>query len=239
MKIITLNTWGGRVDVPLMEFFSANKAIDIFCLQEIYHGATKPVVEDKGDRYNLFSEVKEILVEHQAFFRPLIEGYGLALFVSKDISIVEEGVVSVYEVENYSGGANHSRSLQYICFEKEKIKYIIANIHGLWNGQGKTDSEDRLEQSRRIQKFLERFVGYQKILCGDFNLTLETESISLLERGMRNLIKENSVTSTRTSFYPKSERYADYIFISSDVEVKHFEVLADEVSDHNALLLEI
>lgn len=239
MEIITLNTWGGRVKESLMDFFAKNKSIDIFCLQEIYHEATKPLVEDKGDRYNLFSEITGVLTGHEGFFRPSIEGYGLAMFVSKNILITEEGSVCVYEVENYTGGANHPRNLQYVCFEKNGEKYMVINMHGLWNGQGKTDTEDRLKQSLNVRNFMDRFDGCKKILCGDFNLRPDTESVTILEKGMRNLIKENEVTSTRTSLYTKSERYADYIFVSPDVEVSDFKVLPDEVSDHSALFLKI
>lgn len=222
-----------------MQFFAENKTVDIFCLQEIYHGATKPLVEDKGDRYNLFSEIKDILTDHEALFRPSIEGYGLAMFVSKDLAISEEGSVSIYDVENYTSGANHPRNLQYVCFENQGGKYIIVNVHGIWNGQGKTDTPDRIQQSVRIREFMEKFPDHKKIVCGDFNLTIDTESVSVLEKGMRNLIRENGVTSTRTSLYPKSEKYADYIFVSPNIEVKQFKVVPEEVSDHNALFLEV
>lgn len=55
---------------------------------------------------------------------------------------------------------------------------------------------------------------------------------------MNNLVKEYKVTSTRTSYYPKQEKFADYIFTSPDVAVKSFAVLQDEVSDHSPLLVE-
>ena len=56
---------------------------------------------------------------------------------------------------------------------------------------------------------------------------------------MRNLIKEYGITSTRTSFYEKENKFADHAFVSSDIEVVDFKVLPDEVSDHAALYLEI
>ena len=57
---------------------------------------------------------------------------------------------------------------------------------------------------------------------------------------MKNLIKENGIKFTRNSRYKdyKMLPFADYIFISKDIEVTNFEVLQDEVSDHLALLLE-
>ena len=73
---------------------------------------------------------------------------------------------------------------------------------------------------------------------GDFNLLPETQSIKKLESiGLRNLIKEYGVTSTRTAHYTKLEKYADYMFVSRDIEVADFKVLPDAVSDHSPLYL--
>ena len=55
---------------------------------------------------------------------------------------------------------------------------------------------------------------------------------------MNNLVERYGVTSTRTRFYPKEEKFADYIFTSPEIQVNHFEVLKDQVSDHAPLLLE-
>ena len=50
--------------------------------------------------------------------------------------------------------------------------------------------------------------------------------------GLRNLVKENGVTSTRTSLYSKPEKFADYAFVSPGIEVADFKILPDEMSDH-------
>ena len=55
---------------------------------------------------------------------------------------------------------------------------------------------------------------------------------------MRNLIRENNITSTRTELYEKELRMADYIFVSPEVTVKDFKVLPDVVSDHSPLYME-
>ena len=56
--------------------------------------------------------------------------------------------------------------------------------------------------------------------------------------GLRNLVAEFGVTSTRTSLYTGPGRFADYAFVSPGVEVHAFRVLPDEVSDHAPLMLE-
>jgi endonuclease/exonuclease/phosphatase family metal-dependent hydrolase len=112
----------------------------------------------------------------------------------------------------------------------------VVNLHGLWNGKGKTDCPERIEQSQKVKAFLETVSG-AKILCGDFNLLPHTQSLALLEQDMRNLVKAYRITSTRSQFYERPDRFADYVLTSPEVQVKHFCVLDENVSDHLPLLL--
>ena len=116
----------------------------------------------------------------------------------------------------------------------------ILNVHGLWTGKGKSDSEDRIKQSQNIIDFI-KTLEEETVLCGDFNLNPDTESIKMFENfGLKNLIRENNTSSTRTSLYIKDENpFADYTFVSKDVEVKSFEIMPHEVSDHSAMKLVI
>lgn len=151
------------------------------------------------------------------------------------------GDITIYENLEYDGGANHSRKALCVDVVCGGETISILNVHGLWNGKGKTDTPERIEQSRRIRNFMDSVKGRQ-IICGDFNLLPETESLSILEEGMRNLVKEYNVASTRTSLYTRAEtsgKFADYIFVSPDITILDFTVLPDEVSDHSPLYLEI
>ena len=115
---------------------------------------------------------------------------------------------------------------------------MIINFHGLWNGRGKSDSEDRLLSSDNIVNFIKQ----QKapiVFTGDFNLTPETESIKKFENiGLVNLIKTYDIKSTRTKYYVNTEPFADYTFVSPEIVVNKFSVLSDEVSDHAPLFLD-
>lgn len=240
MKLITLNVWGGHVKKPLLDFIQAHKNVDIFCFQEVYQNAERKTSSDIRDVHlNIFSEIHDLLPDHQTFFRPVLDNtYGIGAFVKKEIDVLGEGQVWIHEQADYPGhGAAHSRNLQWLeCAVNQKI-FSVMNVHGLWNGMGKTDTPARLEQSQRIRNFMDT-INTPKILCGDFNLRPDTESLSIIEAGMINHVKINKVSSTRTSFYPKEEKFADYIFTSPEIKVKHFEVMKDEVSDHAALLLD-
>ncbi len=243
MKLITLNTWGAQVREPFLDFIRKNRDIDVFCFQELYDQA-EPIL---GVRYpkahfNLFSDIKKLLPNHIGFFRPILEGvYGIGIFIKKDIEVIEEGEISVHTDTRTSKeslfSGHHGRSLQWIKLKTSNKAYSILNIHGLWNGQGKTDTPERLSQSQKIKDFLDT-IKTPKILCGDFNLRPDTESIKMLEQNMNNLIKTFGVETTRTSLYTKPEKHADYIFTSPEIKINHFEVMPDVISDHAPLLLD-
>lgn len=173
------------------------------------------------------------------FFRPQYRGiYGLATFVRKSIHVENEGEVFVFKHQGYENPiamGNHGRNIQHLTLRTDAGPITIVNFHGLWNGQGKSDSEDRILQSQKIAQFLTT-VRTPYALAGDFNLTPNTQSFRILnDICPKDFIAEYGVTSTRSSFYPKPERLADYILACEKTQASTFEVLPDEVSDHLAL----
>lgn len=250
MKLITLNIWGGHVRAPLLDFISHHLYIDIFCFQEVYHKAKdKFSTDDKEASLNIFSEISDLLPNHKPFFQPVIgsvEGnaYGISMFVHRNLTVVDEGNVTVYHNPEYPSdapgrkGPTHSRKMQWLNIQNQQQVYTIMNMHGLWNGMGKTDTPDRIAQSQKVKEFVDS-VDTPKILCGDFNLTPETISLGMLKKGMFDLIEQYSIPSTRTRHYPKlkEQPFADYILTCPKIKVHHFEVLTDEVSDHAPLFL--
>jgi endonuclease/exonuclease/phosphatase family metal-dependent hydrolase len=130
------------------------------------------------------------------------------------------------------------KNVQWVTFKDKNL--TICNFHGIWNGQGKTDTEDRINQSKNIINALKSF-DTEIVLCGDFNLLPETKSLQMIKEdlGFRDLIEEYNVTSTRTSHYTKEPKFADYVFVSKGITVKDFKVLPDEVSDHAPLYVEV
>jgi len=85
-----------------------------------------------------------------------------------------------------------------------------------------------------------------QIIGGDFNLDLNTKSVSLFEEnGYQNLIKEFCIGNTRNEVswaqYPNHEKqhFADFLFLNSDFKINYFAVPYIEISDHLPLILEI
>ncbi|MDP1707092.1 MAG: endonuclease/exonuclease/phosphatase family protein [bacterium] len=254
MRIISLNTWGGRAGKEkLLKFFKEHAdTTDIFCLQEIWadaythldgHLAGGVAIKHEQIMTHGLQEISEILPKHTAFFRPhFMDNYGLLMFVDKNISVVGEGEIFVYREKGHipeKDVGTHARNIQYVTIEAASGPITVINFHGLWNGEGKGDSDDRLEQSKKILEFTKN-LRTPFVLCGDFNLLPDTRSLQRFEEaGLRNLIKEFGITSTRTSFYTKPQKFADYAFISKGIDLKEFKVLSDEVSDHAPLLIEV
>lgn len=244
MKAISLNTWGGRAGhKELLDFFRKHKDVDIFCLQEIWEGGEHEAPRWGGNIDTaMLSNIGAVLDEHKYFFGPHHEDhYGLALFIKNNLKIIEEGEVFVFKEKEdrfEEFDANHARNIQYITIESSKGLRTIINFHGLWNGQSKDDTDERLTQSDNIARFLKN-ISHHHVLMGDFNLLPETKSLKMLEDlGMRNLIKEFGITSTRSSHYKKPIRFADYTLVSKDIKVNDFQILPDEVSDHLAMYID-
>lgn len=252
MKIISLNTWGGRAGKEkLLGFFDTHKDVDIFCLQEIWsapyehlegHAAGGLDINHSDIMVYGMQEIAALLNNHTAYFRPHhLDNYGLMMLVKKNWDVIAEGDVFVYKERGHIPLGDvgfHARNVQYVTFATPNGNRTVLNFHGLWNGAGKGDSEERLLQSEKIGQFI-KTLSNPYIMCGDFNLTPDTESIKKLENfGLRNLIKEYGITSTRTSLYSKEQKFADYTLVGDGINVNDFKVLRDEVSDHSPMYLE-
>jgi endonuclease/exonuclease/phosphatase family metal-dependent hydrolase len=251
MKLISLNTWGGRAGHELLlDFIRKHHDVDVVCLQEVWNAngeneadvlTSMGLISLENVMLDLWTHVTAILPEHRGVFFPYVgEHYGQAFFVRKDVVLAKEGALFTHREPGYIPSVAHgtASTLQYATLETPRGPRTFLNFHGLWNGKGKSDTEDRLRQSDNILTFL-KTLDHPFVLIGDFNLLPETESLKKFEQfGLRNLIAEYGFTSTRTSLYKKELRYADYAFVSDGIEVKDFQVLPDEVSDHNPLFIE-
>src|ERR1035437_6905890 len=101
MKIITLNVWGGKIHQPLLSFIKNNSSTDIFCFQEVFNyveDVHDPIIEDltntKGINPHLYQDISALSPNHQGFFCPVYRHktlYGIAMFVKKDISVLDSG----------------------------------------------------------------------------------------------------------------------------------------------------
>ncbi len=238
MKLLSLNIWTGRHREPLNEFLERySKEIDIFCFQEVFHNGKIPEGYHPDENMEIFSDLKKLLPDFNGYLAPPNSTEeSLAIFTKKGLVI--DKVDYFFALKQSNGNARQlGIPLQYMEFKNNGKKYTICNFHGWWVSNSKSDTPERLVQSQNVRKFLES-ITTSKIICGDFNLAPDTESMSIIDEGMKNLIKENNIISTRSHLYTKEVKFADYVIVSPEIEVKDFKVLQDVVSDHLPMYLD-
>jgi hypothetical protein len=194
-------------------------------------------------RLNLLEELKIVLFDFECYFAPTHNGvyegadfsYGNVIFVRKSLKVIDYNYFFTYGYFNSRTEGKtqeDSRNFQSIKLEINNEIFTICNLHGVWiRGFGKGDNAERIFQSNKIKSFLDLIDG-KKIICGDFNLLPDTTSIKILEENLVNLINIYDIKTTRSSYYDREDKFADYVFVSSDIEVLNFGVLKEEVSDH-------
>ncbi len=229
MKIIFLNTWDGKREKDLREFFKVHALdTDVFCLQEAYERVPR-ILEDYLKEFN------PTYVTRRERGTETSERYAQATFVRKSLTMLGSEVLVDENRVSGLGLANDIR------FEDHVLH--ICNYHGIARPIEKIDSPERLRESQRILDYYKEKVG-PTVIGGDFNLLPDTRSIELFrEHGYRNLIAEYAIATTRNRFawdrHPNKLFFCDYVFVSPEVRVKEFGVPNVEVSDHLPLILDI
>lgn len=266
MKIVSLNTWGGRLGAPLLEYLAAEDP-DVLCLQEVVHTpvATQEwLIYRDGEhvlpqRTNLFAEVAAALPEHAATFCPAAQGelwdgevavpsqFGIATLVRKSLAVIGQAQGFVHKEFSADGYGAHPRPRNahvVRVFDYAGGRPVtIGHMHGLRDlAAGKADTPERRAQAEALARLLRVVAGPEDavVAAGDFNIEPGSETFAVLGAiGLKDLVHRYGVTSTRTSHYAKPGRFADYMLVNGRVEVREFTVVtAPEVSDHCPLLLQ-
>lgn len=266
MRIMTLNGWGGRLFDALAAYLSAAPP-DILCLQEVTSSpeTEKPWLTylDAGltlqQRPNLFAEVAALLPDHFGTFCPMTRGtlldgevevpsfWGLATYVRRSLPVIGQAQGFVHLTYSPDGYGPHprARSAHVIRVYDHRAARVVtlAQMHGLRITGGKHDTPERAVQATR---FLDLWRGVAapgdlSVLCGDFNLEPDSETFRVFARaGFTELVTAGGHATTRTSYYKKPGRFADYMLVDQPDAVTRFDVVTSpEVSDHCPLFLEI
>ena len=248
MKIISLNIWGCRITEPLYDFIKNNSStVDIFCFQEILKGGKGKTHRDEVK--SGYEDIGHLLPNHTGYFSEYGEGgyysessknldfkYGIACFVKSNLKQSGGRCMPLYDPTrkwgDYSGRFAAGETMAVMV---EGL--AIINVHGMWQGSIKTDTEAKIEQSKKILDLAEKTAG-QKIICGDFNMLPDTTSIKMLADKYTDLIKEYGIKETRSPLYTKELRHAGYVFVDKKISVKDFSVPKMTVSDHLPLIIE-
>ncbi|MDR3642610.1 MAG: endonuclease/exonuclease/phosphatase family protein [Candidatus Doudnabacteria bacterium] len=255
MKLLTLNVWGATRGQVLFDYIREEaEDTDIFCFQEIFSALPGAPEISSGGRMFLFQELSRMLPEFAGFYDPRSSeadfngpiaqpiSHGTAMFVRKNLEILNYSAEIIEQTHNANDAAEGWTKAQVLKLEHLGGAFFVINFHGVAQPGNKLDTPQRLAHAKRLRLIWDSLDG-GKILCGDFNMYPEIESIKLLEERSRNLIKEFNVQNTRNNLswakYPGGRQtFADFTFVSSEIKVKNFEVPYNEVSDHLPMILE-
>jgi hypothetical protein len=260
LRIVSLNLWGGQALGPLLDFVREQaSATALFCFQEMLDGRER-IPLACGFRTTLFREMADALPDFAGVFDPVVawdqpldDGrsvrvpFGLATFARRSLSIIDRRAARIIDhqdnLDAVPGLHPITRWLQLTEVAVPGGVLLVGNFHGIARPGSKLDSDERLEQSRAIRRVMDAHRG-PLVLVGDFNLLPETESIRLLEFGLRNLVIERAISSTRSRlnpYYgtPQEQPHADYAFISPGLRVASFQVPDVAISDHLPMILDL
>jgi len=265
-RVLSLNAWGGRLHETLLPYLAQADA-DVFCLQEIvrsHDGPSETRLYRDGalelpQRSDLFGEIAALLPNHDGFYFPTSTGdlfsgaqaipaeFGIATFVRKGFPIIAQTTNFVHGAYSPDGWGEHPRprNAHVIRLHDHRSRTLItiAHMHGLRTQNGKEDCPERIDQAHALRRQIEsiRRPGEGLVVCGDFNVLPGSATFDILgELGLRDLVMAGGHTDTRTSWYKKTPRFADYMLVTQTVDVTGFEVVAQpEVSDHRALVLDM
>ena len=266
LRIVSLNAWGGRLHAPLIAYLAGVDA-DVLCLQEVVRApAARSGWLDYRDRNmvlpqraHLFEEIRAVLPGHDGFFAPTARGtlfdgeeavpadFGLATFVRKSLAVIGQAQDFVHGRFSPDGWGPHPRARNAHCLRlfshDHGFAVTVAQMHGLRDPEGKGDTPARDAQTRALTNLIGRLwaPGERLVVCGDFNVLPDSRMFPALGRlGLADLVTGRGHADTRTSYYEKPGRFADYMLVTPQVEVARFDVIAEpEVSDHRALLLDM
>ncbi len=211
-------------------------------------------------RANLLGDISRLLPGHQSYFAAATRGtledaegrsvaseHGLAVWVARSLAVT--GVVQRFVHGEFRGdgwGAEPVprtfQALRVVDPGPGQVT-VIGHFHGLRDPAGKGDTPARLAQAEMVVRALGelRQPGDRAVLAGDFNILPDSAAFdTFTSAGLSDLVTGRGFTDTRTSFYAKPQRFADYCLVSSDVDVRGFDVPAcPELSDHRPLILDL
>ncbi|SEM50127.1 Metal-dependent hydrolase, endonuclease/exonuclease/phosphatase family [bacterium A37T11] len=219
---------------------------DIICFEEFY-------TRIKGKHKTIKSVMESAGLSHYYFYPNQKNDYeqnGEAIF--SRYPIIDTGYVKLMN-------SNRSSRMIYVDLLRNGQKFRVYCVHLRSIGFQPEDYEfinnadktnDEVMATKRIGKRLkwaftdrgEEAVSLRKhadscqtpyLIAGDFNDTPMSYAVSQISKGMKNCFKEKGSGwgVTYNGDFPNFQ--IDYILASSQIQVKHYQIISKKISDHN------
>lgn len=263
MKILCLNVCLFKKNNDKIEDFLSKHKYDIACFQEVTR-STEGKANSELVSYETINQYSEL---EKGFFAPMcvLDRFYTTNFHGHDLfdfnleGNVEFGNLLRTNYEIVKGQniflQNHFtyvtnwddwpeeeyRGIQVTDLKINDTKKLrVMNYHGIWS-KNKVGNNKTLEACKKI-KNIALEVDYPSVICGDFNLFPDTDSMKVFEDDFNNLMNIYNISTTRpkeNELSDKKRNVVDYIITSKNLIINNLEVLDSDVSDHLPLVVDI
>ena len=226
MKILSLNTWHGERIHELKEYlFTHLDTVDIFCFQESNGENIERILLEICNIKQFSSVVATKITDSDRH-------YSLTTLVKKPLKLMSSQTL----LDDNDAATGQALATTIVTDTGQVL--TVVNVHGVpFVQDDKLDTTGRLHQTEQIITYLSTTGNSPSVVCGDFNLLPETQSVTkFASAGYQNLIADYSIPTTRNKYawklHPVKQYFADYTFASNGIQVTDFAVPTNEVSDH-------
>jgi endonuclease/exonuclease/phosphatase family metal-dependent hydrolase len=243
MKLITLNTWQGRLSRNFAPFFN-QQAADIVCLQEL-HSSDVPIptfdflqnlqviTQASGLEHVFYAPTYsyDVLGKEAAFGNGILSRYPIS---TRD-TVFTQGEFAKVTAESLE---NNTRNIQIAHINTPEGMVTVVNHHGHW-GTEPLGSELTLERMKKLTDVVRNIEG-PLIIAGDMNVWGHSDTLRHLKDslGLRSLTEEFGIQNTLNNLLTPHEVACDHVLVSNQVNVMNYWVDEALLSDHKALILE-
>lgn len=249
LKFLCLNLWyGGKLWDPLVQFLQRERP-DILAAQEVYDGRDPAL----PSQYQTVERFRADLGYPHVYFSPAYGDHtphgvincGNAIFSRFPI---KEGRTLFYDVpykperdeeKERPDFSRTPRNLQHTAIGLASgLDLHLFNTQGIWGFDAK-DNPRRLAMGETILR--EIVSRTPVVLCGDFNVGEDTETIRTIEQRLTNVFRGQLRSTFNRKHKPPTfiGAVVDMIFVSPDIQVERRSVPDAEVSDHVPLVCEL
>ncbi len=261
MKLISLNTALFEDNNKSVTDFLEKENADFICLQEV----TKRIDDSVNDSYISYDAINKIPGYNSSFFGPnsILKSFELADFHGKKPFVFDFGGCLEFGnftkskfgivkgqclfVENCftfftdctSWPDEDYRSILITDHTIDNKKLRIINYHGIWT-RDKSGNDKTINANKVIFDVAQKSEG-EVIICGDFNLFPDTESMKIFEGKYISLVDRYDIKTTRLSTNELStakRNVVDYVWISEGIKIEDFSVPNLNISDHLPLIFD-
>lgn len=262
MKLLSLNVALFEANNKLLSPFLHEQNADFVCLQEITRGLEDTVLEDYISKEIVDQSTQNL---KYFFFGPnSVMGdfeqknfHGKKVYRFKFGGLMEFGnytksqfkiikAQNVFVQNHFTYTPDHSKwpdeDYRAVLVTDHMIngkKLRILNYHGVWT-RNKRGTEKSITANKIINELALQAEG-EVIICGDFNLFPDTPSMKIFENNFTSLVDVYKIKTTRPQANELSNlerNVVDYILVSKGIDVKDFQVVDSNVSDHLPLVLD-